>query len=89
MQADRNLARACAPNRFREIFVDADLATCEARDPKGLYRKARAGEIANFTGITAPYEAPTQPDFIVSTAHEGVDISVDRLLEYVVGETAI
>ena len=52
---------------FFEIFVDAPLAVCEQRDPKGLYKKARAGEIKEFTGISAPYEAPTDPELTLHT----------------------
>lgn len=51
-----------APNRFIEIFVDTPLDLCEIRDPKGLYAKARAGELANFTGVDSPYERPESPD---------------------------
>ena len=64
-QADRDRARAIhaeAGLRFLEVWVDTPIEVCEARDPKGLYAKARAGEITDFTGIDAPYEAPTQPD---------------------------
>ncbi len=55
---DRDAARAAAGSAFHEIYVSADLATCEARDPKGLYRRARSGEVKEFTGVTAPYEPP-------------------------------
>lgn len=63
--ADRELVRARASQvgvAFVEVFVDTDLATCEERDPKGLYRRARAGEISDMTGIDAPYEAPERPE---------------------------
>jgi bifunctional enzyme CysN/CysC len=53
---------------FVEVFVDAPLAVCEARDPKGLYRRARAGELRGLTGVDDPYEAPTEPDLVVATA---------------------
>jgi len=89
MREDRELARACSPDRFHEIYVDADLATCEARDPKGLYRKARAGEIEGFTGISAPYEAPEHPALRLATGSQGVEESVERLLEYVLREMAV
>jgi len=68
-------------DRFAEVFLDAPLAVCEGRDPKGLYRRARAGEIPSFTGISAPYEAPSRPDLVLRTAEEGVETCVDRLLE--------
>ena len=62
-RADRAKAReAIGANDFVEVFVDAPLATCEQRDPKGLYKKARAGQIQDFTGISSPYEPPLQPD---------------------------
>jgi len=80
---DRALARRAAGEKFFEIFVSANLETCERRDPKGLYKRARAGEIADFTGITAPYEAPTDPEFVVDTNLQSVGESVDSLLEFV------
>src|SRR3546814_386164 len=66
-RADRDRARAAAGDAFHEVYVKADLETCEARDPKGLYRRARAGEIPDFTGISAPYESPESPELIVDT----------------------
>lgn len=65
---------------FLEAFVDCDLSVCESRDPKGLYVKARAGEIPSFTGITAPYEPPLAPDVVVDTADQTLDESVAVLL---------
>jgi len=82
-QADRDRAREAANEGFHEIYVDADLKLCESRDPKGLYQKARRGEIPEFTGISAPYEAPTSPDFTVDTGALNVDKSVTALVEYV------
>jgi adenylyl-sulfate kinase len=68
-RADREAARsAVGAERFLEVFVDAPLALCEQRDPKQLYRRARAGEIADFTGVTAPYEPPERPDLTLDTA---------------------
>jgi bifunctional enzyme CysN/CysC len=67
---------------FYEVFVDAPLQICEQRDPKGLYRKARAGEIREFTGISAPYEAPTDPELTVKTDEESLQESVTRVLEF-------
>lgn len=64
---ERELARALDPAAFVEIYVKADVATCEARDPKGLYAKARAGEIKGFTGIDDPYEEPLDPEITVET----------------------
>jgi bifunctional enzyme CysN/CysC len=78
---DRELAReAVGAARFVEVFVDAPLAVCEQRDPKGLYRKARAGEVASFTGVSAPYEPPTTPDLHLETARGTVDDAVNAIL---------
>ncbi len=82
-QEDRDRARQAAPDHFHEIYVSADLATCESRDPKGLYKKARAGKIAEFTGIDSPYEAPTNPEMVVDTANSNVESCVAQVLEYV------
>ncbi|GAB4195434.1 MAG: adenylyl-sulfate kinase [Thalassobaculales bacterium] len=82
-RADRDRVRAIAPDLFHEVHVHADLAVCETRDPKGLYRKARAGQIAEFTGISAPYEAPERPELIIDTGLLTVEQSLDRLLAYV------
>ncbi len=65
---------------FIEIYVQADLATCEKRDVKGLYKKARAGEIPNFTGISAPYEAPENPDICVDTSSQNLSEALTDLL---------
>lgn len=68
---DRNRVRRIMDRgNFIEIYVEADLETCEERDPKGLYKKARAGEITEFTGISAPYEAPDQPELTINTSKE-------------------
>jgi bifunctional enzyme CysN/CysC len=86
--ADRARARVAAERlvgegAFQEVFVKADLATCEDRDPKGLYARARAGEIAEFTGVSAPYEAPDAPDLVVDTAAGDISACVAVLLEHV------
>ena len=82
-RADRAQARALfAAGDFLEVFVEADLETCEARDPKGLYKKARAGEIPEFTGISAPYEAPAQPELAVDTAQQTPAQSVAALVTH-------
>lgn len=82
-RADRERARTAAHESFHEIYVQADLATCEGRDPKGLYRKARAGEIEDFTGISAPYEAPTAPELVVDTKDHQVAECVGQIVDYV------
>src|SRR3546814_1552444 len=71
-RVDRDRARASAPGRFHEIYIEADVATCERRDPKGLYKRARAGEIAQFTGVSAPYQPPVAPALVVDNATESV-----------------
>ncbi len=69
-RGDRDAVRASLPaGDFLEVFVDASLETCESRDPKGLYKKARAGEIANFTGVSSPYEPPQQPELVLDSNH--------------------
>ena len=82
-RSDRDRARQAAGQDFHEIFIEADVATCEARDPKGLYEKARSGEIKEFTGISAPYEAPDAPELSVDTAALPVDACLDKLMAYV------
>ena len=67
---------------FVEVHVAASLETCEGRDVKGLYKKARAGEIPEFTGISAPYEAPEKPELLIDTNGQTVDQSVEELLAY-------
>ena len=82
-RADRARARTIALQagaEFVEIFVDAPLAVCEARDPKGLYEKARAGKLKGFTGIDAPYEAPEDPEIAVRTGEQSAAESVSRIL---------
>ena len=68
---------------FMEVFVDTPLEVCEQRDVKGLYAKARAGQIADFTGISAPYEAPEKPDFRIDTSVTGLDESANLLTELI------
>ena len=65
---------------FIEVFVNAPLEVCERRDPKGLYKKARAGEIDNFTGISAPYEPPISPEIVLATGDETVEESAARVI---------
>ena len=67
---------------FIEVFVDTPLEICEARDPKGLYKKARAGEISNFTGLDAPYEAPKSPEVHLQTANLSVDDAAGLVIRY-------
>jgi len=84
-RADRDAARALFDGGdFIEVYLAASVETCEGRDPKGLYQKARAGEIPEFTGVSAPYEAPAHPELVLDTGSLGVDESVARIIEYLV-----
>jgi len=84
-RADRARARrAAGDRRFFEVYVKSPLATCERRDPKGHYRRARAGEIKDFTGVDAPYEAPEEPSIVIDTDAQNIDACVDQLLAFVV-----
>ncbi len=82
-RADRDSARRAAGGCFHEVYLDADVETCERRDPKGLYKKARAGEIANFTGVSAPYEPPLSAELVLSTGCVDVPASLETLISYV------
>jgi bifunctional enzyme CysN/CysC len=82
-RADRQRARSAAKDSFHEIYVKADVATCEQRDPKGLYKRARRGEIAEFTGISAPYEEPDAAELVVDTATHNIEDSVRAVVDYV------
>jgi bifunctional enzyme CysN/CysC len=82
-RADRDRARAVAPKLFHEVYLSADVAVCEERDPKGLYARARRGEIKDFTGISAPYEEPVAPELNIDTGRLSVEESLDVLVEYV------
>ena len=80
-RADRDNARALLDaGRFVEVFVDCPLEVCEARDTKGLYKKARAGEIKEFTGISAPYEAPPHPELTVNTDNQTLEECTERVV---------
>lgn len=82
-RGDRDKARGLLEDgRFIEIFVEVPLDVAEQRDPKGLYKKARAGEIKEFTGISAPYEEPLSPEIVVNTGELDLDQSVDRVIRF-------
>jgi len=84
-RSERDAARSLmGEGEFIEVFVDAPLDVCEARDPKGLYKKARRQELMNFTGIGSPYEPPEQPDVHLETAHLSVEAAVEELVGFVV-----
>jgi adenylylsulfate kinase len=81
MRADRARVRALVPApQFIEVYCRCPLAVCEARDPKGLYRRARAGQLAEFTGISSPYEAPEAAEVVVDSAAASVDDGVGKVL---------
>ncbi len=84
-EEDRNQVRTIVGSgNFLEVFVDCPLEVCEQRDIKGLYKKARAGEVKNFTGITSPYERPRNPDITISTHLQNVNESLTLLIEYII-----
>ncbi len=80
---DRDFCRKLAGDgRFIEIYVKASVETCEKRDPKGLYKKARAGEIKEFTGISAPYEEPLNPEIILDSDNLTIEEEVEKVMNY-------
>lgn len=88
-RADREQARTAGGGAFHEVFIKADLETCEERDPKGLYKKARAGEILDFTGISAPYEEPQDVELVVDTNGRSIEECLAVLEHYVERNFAI
>ena len=82
---DRNLVRQLLPQGdFIEIYCNASLETCESRDVKGLYKRARAGEIKNYTGIDSPYEAPDNPELIIDTKNESLEESTTKVIDFLI-----
>lgn len=81
-RADRIAAKATSKGHFIEVYLDVSVDVCEKRDPKGLYKKARAGEIKNFTGVSAPYEEPANPDVRVNTEELTVEQCVDKIVAH-------
>ncbi|MCA9241179.1 MAG: adenylyl-sulfate kinase, partial [Planctomycetales bacterium] len=82
-RADRDAVRAgLSQGDFIEVFVDAPLEVCESRDPKGLYKKARAGEIKGFTGIDDPYEPPESPELVLESGNKEVAVLADEVMAY-------
>ena len=81
--ADRNIVRSLVgQDEFIEVYVECSVETCESRDPKGLYKKAKNGEIQNFTGISSPYEAPINPEITLNTDKQSVQECVETILEF-------
>lgn len=82
-KADRAQAREIiAEGEFLEVFIDTPIEVCESRDPKGLYKKARAGEISNFTGISSAFDKPEAPELHVKTAEQSIEQSVEQIVQY-------
>ena len=82
-KADRTQARSIiAEGEFIEVFIDTPLEVCESRDPKGLYKKARAGKIPNFTGISSTFDTPETPEIHVKTAEQTIEQSVDQIIQH-------
>jgi adenylylsulfate kinase len=80
---DRALVRSLLEKQeFIEIFLNCPMEVCEGRDPKGLYKKARQGKIADFTGITSPYEIPDYPEIIIETNHTSIEQSIQQIFSY-------
>ena len=88
-RAEREMVRAMLPEgEFVEVFVDTPLDVAESRDVKGLYKKARAGELKNFTGIDSPYEAPEKPEIRIDTTRMGPEDAAELIAERLLGEWA-
>lgn len=84
-KSDRQSVRELlGPGEFIEVFVDTPLEVCEQRDVKGLYKKARAGEIKDFTGISSPYEAPDNADVVIKTANRTIEDCIEEIYQYVI-----
>ncbi|PTI13294.1 adenylyl-sulfate kinase [Staphylococcus warneri] len=77
-----NVRQLFEEQEFIEVYTQCSIETCEQRDPKGLYKKARTGEIPEFTGISAPYEPPENPEIIIDTEDNSVEASVNQILNY-------
>lgn len=81
----RNVRRMMPHGDFLEIYCNSSLDVCEARDIKGLYKRARSGEISNFTGISSPYEVPEHPDLVVNTGSQSIEESVATIIRFIEG----
>ncbi|HEX3015038.1 MAG TPA: adenylyl-sulfate kinase [Desulfobacteria bacterium] len=89
LNEDRKLLRTILGPDFVEVYVNCPLEVCEGRDPKELYAKARAGEIKEFTGITSPYEAPTNPELTLHSDAESVQESAEKVLDFLTGHSCL
>ncbi|MCW1718671.1 adenylyl-sulfate kinase [Pseudoalteromonas sp. A3] len=89
-KADRDQARSIVnEGEFVEVFIDTPLAVCESRDPKGLYKKARAGEIPNFTGISSAFDVPENPDIHVKTAEQTIEQCAGQIVDYLINNKIV
>ena len=86
---DRKKALDAFNNNSHEIYLSCDLETCESRDPKGLYKKARDGKISEFTGIDSPYEVPTSPSLILDTQNKSIESCEKSLIDFILSNTSI
>lgn len=85
LQADRDRARQIIhPARFVEVYVECPLEICEQRDPKGLYQKARKGQLLNFTGISSPYETPLHPELVLYSGKKPLEVCTQKVIDYLV-----
>jgi len=83
LRVDRDRARKLMnPEQFIEIYVECPLEICEQRDPKGLYQKARQGSVKDFTGISSPYEPPANPELVLHTGKDPVDVNVQQVIDF-------
>ena len=88
--SERKYARQIvADNEFIEVFVDAPIEVCEARDPKGLYKKARSGQLKNFTGIDSEYQKPPNPEIVLESSKKPPEELADYVLEYLISKTKL
>jgi len=84
IRAERKMVRGMmAPGEFVEVFIDPPLAVAEERDVKGLYAKARSGQLKNFTGIDSPYEAPETPEIYINSTKRTVDEAAEKIVKYI------
>jgi adenylylsulfate kinase len=89
-RADRQLVRDLLEDKeFIEVYVKCPLDTCEERDPKGLYQKARQGIIKDFTGISSPYEEPENPEIVIETHQSSIEESVENIIQYLKAQKLI
>ena len=90
-KSDRKLVRDLfeEKNQFLEVYIDTPLEVCESRDPKGMYKKARSGEIKNFTGISSPYESPINPELHVKNGNVTLDEVSDKIIQFLLKEKFI